>query len=141
MGSLVGSCSFRFVRLAETIAGIRHRESAVLMCRDLEIVSSAVVLGRWRSMLPLRGRLDRSYRRGGQGFVEQIRDEHARHGIFLTAQEREVHLPNIDEARRSEKHLHCFGLSPFARSVIHDRNSRMKRVDEQFRIEVAMTSE
>src|SRR5260370_5791256 len=108
MGSLVGSRSFRFVRLAETIAGIRHRESAVLLCRDLEIVSSAVVLGRWRSLLPLRRRLDRSYRRGGQGFVEQIRDEHARHGIFLTAQEREMHLPNLDEARSKHNPLLFF---------------------------------
>src|SRR5207245_4676321 len=142
-GNLVGSGIsgiLRFVRLAETIMSIRHSKSAILKRRHLEIVSGAVVLRCWRSLLALWRKRDRSHRHGGQGFIEQVRDEHAGHGIIMAAQQREVHLPEVDKTRGGEKHLHCFRLSPFASPIVHDRSSRMKRINQQVRIDVSVTS-
>src|SRR5579864_6757523 len=138
--ALVGPRILRFVRLTETITGIGHSEAAVLHCRHLEIVRGAVVLRCWRSLLALCWSLDRGHWHGCQRFVEHVRDEHARLGIFLAAQQREVHLPDIDQTRRAKKHLHRFGLSAFAGSVVHDRGPWMKRIYEQLRIQVSMTS-
>src|SRR5437899_6363381 len=49
---------FRLVSLAETVAGVRHGETAIRLCRHLEIISSSVVLRRRGSLLAWRRRRD-----------------------------------------------------------------------------------
>src|SRR6266702_6338003 len=66
--------------------------------------------------------------------------EYARHRIFLATEQREVHLPDIGDAWRTEKHFHRLGWSSFTGAVVHDRSSRMQRVDKQVRIRISMTS-
>src|ERR1700680_2583615 len=134
----LGCC---FVGLAEAVAGIGHRESAILLRRHLEIISGSIVLRRRRGWLALWRRSERRDGHCGLRFIQQIRDEHSGHGVLLAAEQREVHLPDIGETGGTEKHLHRFGWSPFPSAIVHDRGTRMKRVQEQIRIDVSMAGQ
>jgi hypothetical protein len=117
-----------FVGLAEAAAGVRYRESAILLGRHLEIVCGSIVLRRRRGWLTLCRRSERRHGYGGLRIIQQICDEHPGHGVLLAAEQREVHLPDIGETGGTEEHLHCFGLSPFPGTGVHNCGLRMQWV-------------
>src|ERR1700674_4859911 len=80
----LGCC---FLGLGEAVAGILDRESAILLRRDLEIVSGSVVLRRRRRWLTLWRRSERRHGHCVLRFIQQIRDEHSRHGVLLAAEQ------------------------------------------------------
>src|ERR1700746_1662411 len=83
------------VSLAEPVPRVGHGEGAVLLCRQLNPISGAVV-GWWRRRagtgLRRRNRRDRHARRW---LVSSIGDKHTRRGVLLAAQQGEVHLPQV----------------------------------------------
>ena len=76
----------------------------------------------------------RSNRHGRLRLIDRVRDKHSGHGVFLSAQERKVKLPQILEPRRRMQHLHHLRLAALASAVIHDGDTRMKRVHQHLRI-------
>ena len=103
---------------------------AVLLRRHLDPVRRPVVHGRRRRCRPGRRRRHRRDRHRRRLLVDQVGDEQPGHGVFLAAQQREVHLPEILEARRGVDDLHRVGLPALARAVVHDGDARLKRVHE-----------
>ena len=58
--------------------------------------------------------------------------------VLLPAQQREVKLPEIFEARRGVHRLHHLRLAAFARAVVHDGDARMQRVHQHRRIRAGL---
>src|SRR4051812_27563186 len=52
-----------------------------------------------------------------------------------------MHLPDIFESWRTEKHAHRFRLPSLASSVIHDRRTRSQRMHENIGVDVAVARE
>ena len=85
---------------------------AVLLRRHLDPIGGAVVDGRRRRAGAGRRRGHRRHRHRLWLIVDRIGDEQAGHGVFLAAQRREVHLPEILEARRRVNDPHRGGCPP-----------------------------
>ena len=98
MGRLVGSAWC--VGLGKPVARVGHGEGSVRPGRRLDPIGLAVMRGRRRRVGAGGRSRDRRDRHGGGGVVQQIGNEHARHCVFLPAQLREMHLPQVFEARR-----------------------------------------
>ena len=126
-------CS-RSVSLGEAVARVGDRERAVRLCRHFDPVRRPIVLGRRRRSRTRRWGRHGSDRHASQLVIKRIRDEHAGNGVLLTAQEREVHLPEILEAWGGVNRLHGFRFATFAAAVVHNGNARMKRVYDHYRI-------
>src|SRR5438874_12143695 len=68
----------RTIGLAEVVAHVRHREGAVLLRGDLEVVRLAVVHRRRRRLLSLRRRIPLPDRDRGVRLIDLVGDERAR---------------------------------------------------------------
>ena len=129
----------RFVCLTETVPRIDNSERSVLLCRDLDPVCRTVMRRRWRRVRAGLWRWYRSDRYCGWGFIDSVGDEETGHGVFLPAQLREVDLPESFEAWRGMHRLHHFGLAAFPRAVVHDCNTWMESMNDDFRIRSGLT--
>ena len=88
------------------------------------------MLRRKRPIRPWRRRGDWFDRHRRQRIVKQIGNEYSGLSIFLTAQERKVHLPYVFKTRRSIEDSHRFGLPTLARSVVDDADLWPDRIDQ-----------
>jgi hypothetical protein len=110
----------------ETVASVGHGEGPVLLGGDLDPIGLALVRRRRSSAGAGRGSgdgIDGHRLRG----VERVGDEHAGNRVLLSAQRREMQLPEIFEAGRRVDGLHRLGIPALARAVVHDRDTWMQR--------------
>src|SRR5207344_1051824 len=102
----------------EAVAAVGDRKRAVGLGRHLDEVRGTVVR-RWRwSAWCSWGWCQSRNRHGLRLVVDRVRDEHARHGVLLTTQQRKVQLPKVLEAGCGVDDLHRIGLSAFSRPVV-----------------------
>src|SRR5213594_2271132 len=129
----------RFVCLTEPVPRIDNGECSVLLCRDLDPVCRTVMRRRWRRVGAGLWRRYRSDRHCGRGLIDSVGDEEAGRGVFLTAKLREVDLPEVFEPWRRMHCPHHFGLAAFPRAVVHDCNTRMESMNDDFGIRSGLT--
>src|ERR1700680_1121491 len=96
------------VRLAEAVPGVGDGEGAIHLRGDLHPIGLPVVSWRWRQTHSgswVRGwvrvrvwgwlGVQRSHGHRRLRVVEQVGDEHSRHGVLLPAEERKVKLVQV----------------------------------------------
>ena len=88
------------VDLAETVPRIRHRKCAIRLRGHFDPVRRPIVLRRWGRGRTWRRRRHRSDRHIRLRVIDIIGDEHARRGVLLPAEKREMHLPEVFESWR-----------------------------------------
>ena len=124
-----GSSVARVIGLAEAVTLIGDRKGSVLLGRHFDPVRFSIVRrGRLNARRSRRGRFHRLDRHHCVALIRQIGNEHSGLGVFLTAEQREMHLPEILETRRTVDRKHGEGFAALARAVVHDAHARPQRM-------------